>query len=71
VRSLLSVPEVLLDAADLVQTVFIAMALFAIGASLRLETLARSGLRSLAAGLLSWTLILALGLGFVALVSDN
>jgi uncharacterized integral membrane protein (TIGR00698 family) len=71
VRSLLSVPEVLLDAADLVQTVFIAMALFAIGAALRLETLARSGLRSLAAGLLSWTLILALGLGFVALVSDN
>jgi uncharacterized integral membrane protein (TIGR00698 family) len=68
-RSLLPVPDGVLDAADLVQTVFIAMALFGIGASLRLETLARSGLRALAAGLVSWVLILALGLGFVWLVS--
>jgi uncharacterized integral membrane protein (TIGR00698 family) len=69
VRSFLPVSDGLLQAADLVQTVFIAMALFGIGASLRLETLARSGLRALAAGLLSWVLILALGLGFVWIVS--
>jgi uncharacterized membrane protein YadS len=45
------------------------MALFAIGASLRLETLTRSGLRALGAGLVSWLVILGLGLGFVALLS--
>jgi uncharacterized integral membrane protein (TIGR00698 family) len=69
VRSFLPVPEAVLGAADLLQTIFIAMALFAIGASLRLETLARSGLRAVGAGLLSWVAILGLGLGFVALVS--
>jgi uncharacterized integral membrane protein (TIGR00698 family) len=69
VRSFLPVPDGVLQAADVVQTVFIALALFGIGASLRLETLARSGVRALVAGLLSWALILALGLGFVWLVS--
>ena len=69
-RSIFAVPEAVLVGADLVQTIFIAMALFGIGASLRLETLARSGLRALVAGLISWVLILALGLGFVALVSS-
>jgi len=51
------------------QNIFIAMALFAIGASLRLEKLARSGLRSIAAGAVAWAMILALGLGFVAIVA--
>jgi uncharacterized integral membrane protein (TIGR00698 family) len=69
VRSFLTVPQAVLGTADLVQTIFIAMALFAIGASLRLETLARSGVRSLAAGLTAWTVILVLALGFVWLVS--
>jgi len=69
VRSFVPVPDALLNAADLLQTILIAMALFAIGASLRLETLARSGVRSLAAGLVAWIVILALALGFVWLVS--
>jgi uncharacterized membrane protein YadS len=41
------------------------MALFGIGASLRLEKLARSGVRGLAAGLVSWVVLLGLGLGIV------
>ena len=69
VRTFLPVPEVVLDVADITQTVLIAMALFAIGASLRLETLARSGVRSIAAGLVAWIVILALALGFVWLVA--
>ncbi|MBC7402949.1 MAG: hypothetical protein H7279_07210 [Microbacteriaceae bacterium] len=36
-----------------------------IGASLRFEQLARSGLRALAAGLVSWVAILGLGLAVV------
>jgi uncharacterized membrane protein YadS len=69
VRSFVPLPEAVLAAADLAQTILIAMALFAIGASLRLETLARSGVRALGAGLVSWVVILGLGLGFVALLS--
>ena len=69
VRSFVPVPDALLNAADVLQTILIAMALFAIGASLRLETLARSGVRSLAAGLVAWIVILALALGFVWVVS--
>jgi uncharacterized membrane protein YadS len=41
------------------------MALFGIGASLRLEKLARSGVRALGAGLVSWVVLLGLGLGIV------
>jgi uncharacterized membrane protein YadS len=70
VRSFVPVPDAVLDAVQLAQTVLIAMALFAIGASLRLETLTRSGLRALGAGLVSWVVILGLGLGFVALVAS-
>lgn len=69
VRSFLPVPEIVLEAADIIQTAFIAMALFAIGASLRLETLARSGVRALGAGLVSWLVILGLGLGVVYVLS--
>lgn len=69
VRSFLPVPDVVLQIADIIQTAFIAMALFAIGASLRLETLARSGVRALGAGLVSWLVILGLGLGVVYVLS--
>jgi len=69
VRSFLPVPDAVIVGADVLQNVFIAMALFAIGASLRLEKLAKSGLRSIAAGAVAWIVILALGLGFVAIVS--
>jgi uncharacterized membrane protein YadS len=47
--------------------VLLATALFGIGASLRLEQLARSGLRAIGAGLVSWIAILGLGLAMVFL----
>ncbi|MHB1171460.1 MAG: YeiH family protein [Lacisediminihabitans sp.] len=65
VRSFLPVPEGILAAADLLQSVLLGMALFGIGASLRLETLARSGIRALGAGLVSWVAILSMALGLV------
>jgi uncharacterized membrane protein YadS len=48
-----------------VQSALLAMALFGIGASLRLEQLARTGLRALSVGLVSWIVLLGLGLGIV------
>ncbi|TBN56062.1 putative sulfate exporter family transporter [Glaciihabitans arcticus] len=67
VRSVLPVPEAVLAIADLLQSVLLAAALFAIGASLRLETLARSGARTVGAGVVSWLLILGLALALVHL----
>ncbi len=67
-RSFLPVPGLALAAADTLQSLLLAMALFAIGASLRLEKLFDSGLRALAAGLLSWVVILALALGLVSII---
>ncbi|MBG6106883.1 YeiH family protein [Frigoribacterium sp. CG_9.8] len=67
VRSLIPLPDALLASADVVQSALLATALFGIGASLRLEQLARSGLRALAAGLVSWVATLGLGLAVVFL----
>jgi uncharacterized integral membrane protein (TIGR00698 family) len=47
---------------DLAQTVLFAMALFAIGAGIRLRTLIRAGGRAALAGAVSWALICALAL---------
>jgi uncharacterized integral membrane protein (TIGR00698 family) len=68
VRTLLPVPDAVLTIADAVQSALLAAALFAIGASLRLERLLRSGPRALLAGALSWIAILALAL-LVALLT--
>ena len=68
IRTFLPVPGFLLDAADAVQSALLAMALTAIGASLRLERLAASGPRALAVGALSWVAILGLALAAVYLV---
>ncbi len=65
IRSFLPVPAEVLAVAGIVQSVLLAMALFGIGASLRLEKLARSGVRALGAGLVSWVVLLGLGLGIV------
>jgi len=62
VRTVLPVPDAALAAADAVQSALLATALFAIGASLRLERLLRSGPRALLAGALSWIAILGLAL---------
>jgi uncharacterized membrane protein YadS len=67
VRSFVPLPVEVLAAADILQSALLAAALFAIGASLRLERLARSGVRALGAGLVSWVVILGLALGVVYL----
>ena len=67
IRSFVPLPSEMLAAASLVQSALLACALFGIGASLRLEELARSGARALAAGLVSWGVILGLALGLVYL----
>lgn len=66
-RSFVPLPEVVLGVANVLQSALLACALFAIGASLRLEQLARSGVRALGAGLVSWVVILGLALGLVYL----
>ncbi|MFC5503239.1 YeiH family protein [Lysinimonas soli] len=62
VRTFVPVPDAVLAVADVVQSALLAAALFAIGTSLRLERLVRSGPRALLAGALSWTAILGLAL---------
>ena len=65
VRTFVPLPEIVIEDASILQSILLAMALFGIGASLRLEKLARSGVRGLGAGLASWIALLALGLGIV------
>jgi uncharacterized integral membrane protein (TIGR00698 family) len=60
-------PEWLLASADWLQTALLAMALFALGASIRFAELARTGWRALVVGLTSWVLIAALAYGAVLL----
>lgn len=67
VRTLLPVPEVVLDIADGAQTALLAMALFALGAAIRIRTLVTTGWRALVVGLVSWFLIAVLALGAVHL----
>ncbi|MGR2753910.1 YeiH family protein [Agromyces arachidis] len=62
-RTFVPVPEPLLAAADLVQTTLLAMALFALGASIRIAALVRTGWRALLVGLSSWVLVAALAYG--------
>jgi uncharacterized integral membrane protein (TIGR00698 family) len=69
VRSLLPVPDAVVDAVDVVRNALLAAALVGIGAGLRLERLMRSGGRAIAAGALSWLVILVLGLGVAAVVT--
>lgn len=61
-RSFVPIPDAALTAASIAQSAMLAAALFAIGASLRLERLLRSGPRALLAGALSWIAILGLAL---------
>lgn len=66
-RTFVPLPEALLTGADLVQTTLLAMALFALGASIRVGALLRTGWRALVVGLSSWTLIAVLAYGAVLL----
>ncbi|HEX4403140.1 MAG TPA: putative sulfate exporter family transporter [Galbitalea sp.] len=65
IRTFVPVPDAVLATANILQSILLAMALFGIGASLRLEQFARSGVRALGAGLVSWVVLLGLGLGIV------
>jgi len=65
VNTLVPMPEWVLTGADLVQTALLAMALFALGASIRLAALVRTGWRALVVGLTSWVLVAALAYGAV------
>jgi uncharacterized integral membrane protein (TIGR00698 family) len=65
VRTLVPLPAVVLDTADLVQTVLLAMALFGLGTAVRLGTLLRTGGRALGVGLGSWLIIAVLALAAV------
>jgi uncharacterized integral membrane protein (TIGR00698 family) len=67
VRSFVPLPDAALAVANMVQSALLATALFGIGASLRIEQLARSGVRAVAAGLVSWVAILGLALAAVYL----
>lgn len=57
VRSLLPVPQAVLDVAQVLQTVLLGMALFGLGSGIRLRQLAGTGVRTAAAGLGAWALI--------------
>jgi uncharacterized integral membrane protein (TIGR00698 family) len=65
IRTFVPLPDAAVAIANTLQSILLAMALFGIGASLRLEQLARSGVRALATGLVSWIALLGLGLGLV------
>jgi uncharacterized integral membrane protein (TIGR00698 family) len=65
VRTLIDLPPAVLDAADLAQTILLAMALFGLGTAVRLGSLLRTGGRSLGVGLASWALIALLALAAV------
>lgn len=67
VASFAALPPGVLEAADLAQTVLLAMALFALGASIRFADLAATGWRALVVGITSWALVAALAYGAVLL----
>lgn len=57
VRSLLPLPQAVLDVAQVLQTVLLGMALFGLGSGIRFRQLAGTGARTAAAGLGAWALI--------------
>ena len=69
VRTFIPLPPAVLNGADTLQTILLAMALFGLGSAVRLRTLVGTGWRALIVGLLSWVLIAALALGAVELSS--
>lgn len=69
VRTFVPVPDEVVAAADLVRNALLATALVAIGASLRIERLVRTGGRALGVASISWALILVLGAGVAWVVA--
>jgi uncharacterized integral membrane protein (TIGR00698 family) len=66
-RTFVPLPEPVLATADGIQTLLLAMALFALGAAVNLRRLGTTGARSLIVGLLAWLLIAGLALAAVHL----
>jgi uncharacterized integral membrane protein (TIGR00698 family) len=62
------IPETVLGAADLLQTVLLGLALFGLGTGIRFEKLARTGGRAVAVGLAAWIFIAVVSLGAVQLL---
>lgn len=68
VRSTGLLPAGLLEAAQVVQTVLLVVALYALGTGIRLRVLVRTGGRSLLLGLASWVLVAAVAYAGVRLL---
>ncbi|WP_072314895.1 YeiH family protein [Agrococcus sp. Marseille-P2731] len=66
-RSFTTVPDAVLETAAAVQTALLAVALFGLGAAVRIRSLVRTGWRALVVALASWVLVAALALGAVHL----
>ncbi|MDJ0335948.1 putative sulfate exporter family transporter [Salinibacterium sp. G-O1] len=69
VRTFVPVPDALLQAADTAQLVLLGMALFGLGAAIRVGKLIRTGARPLAVAAISWVAIAAMSLGAVAVAT--
>lgn len=68
VRTFVPLPQEVFMAANELQTMLLAVALFALGTGIRFSELARTGGRALVVGLASWGFIAAAALGAVALL---
>ena len=66
-RTFVPLPAAVLETADLVQTVILAMALFGLGTAVRLTELVQTGGKALGVGLASWLLIAVLALAAVSI----
>jgi uncharacterized integral membrane protein (TIGR00698 family) len=68
-RTVVDVPEAVLESADVVQTVLFGLALVALGSSIRVVSLVRTSGRSLLVGLGSWVLVAVLAWGAVVVTT--
>ncbi|WP_371740805.1 YeiH family protein [Frigoribacterium sp. CFBP 13712] len=68
IRTFLPIPETVVGAADVAQTVLLGLALFGLGTGIRFEKLVRTGGRAVAVGLASWLFIAVVSLGAVQLL---
>ncbi|MBC7591791.1 MAG: putative sulfate exporter family transporter [Salinibacterium sp.] len=69
VRTVMGMPDAVLQAADTAQLVLLGMALFGLGAAIRVGTLLRTGARPLAVAAISWVAVAGLSLGAVVIAT--
>jgi len=70
VRTLVPVPDAVLETADAVQTILFGLALVALGSSIRVVSLVRTSGRAVLVGLGSWVLVAVLAWSAVMLTTD-